>query len=220
MRKVHRETRLFIFSILGGLFLIGCYPGDIDNVAELDLAVTIFDEGADFSSNRTYAIADTVMEIGDGNIALTGQFDDLIVDKVQENMQALGYTEISGFSGPSPDVIVLISKTSSTNVDVYQPYPIWWDYWGYYPWWPVYGGIGPGWYPYYPWGGTVVYSYTSGTLIVELLDPDKLNADDTIPAISAGAINGLLEGSDSQIQGRLEENLDQLFTQSPYLNVQ
>ena len=220
MNVIAKIPKLFIVLLIGCFALSGCYPGDIDSISELDLAVTLFDEGADFSGNMTYALADTVMEIGDGNIALTGQFDDLIIDKGRENMTDLGYTEISGFSGPAPDVILLISKSSSTNVDAYQPYPIWWDFWGYYPWWPVYGGIGPGWYPYYPWGGTVVYSYTTGTLIVEMLDPNQLNMGETVPAIWAGAINGLLEGSDSNIQGRIEENIDQLFNQSSYLRVQ
>ena len=51
-----------------------------------------------------------------------------------------------------------------------------------------------------------------------MLDHNKTPAEEMeIPAIWAGAINGLLQGSDANIFARLEGLIEQAFVQSPYL---
>jgi hypothetical protein len=207
---------ILLFLISG---LIGCYPGNAFD-EELDIAITLFDEDANFSSNRTFAMPDTVMEFGDGISSLDGRFDDDIIAQVRSQMKGLGYTEITDFDDQVPDVVVLLSKTVNTSVEVYTYVPNWWDYWGYYPVWPIYGPIGPGYAPYYPWGARSVHSYTTGTLIIEMLNPDDTSMAERIPAIWAGAINGVFERTDSQLGSRISNSIDQLFNQSPYLKVQ
>ena len=194
------------------LVFISCYPDNAFDIEEFDTAITFYDESIDFSSFSTYALPDSVVEIGERNLALTGQFDSDILSRIRSNMAELGYTEVD----QGADVILLVSKTSSTNVDAYTFFPIWWDYWGWYPAWPGYGGIGPGWYPYYPWAGTVVFSYTTGTVFIDMLDPGKISGEQ-IPSVWSGAINGLIEGNNTQIERRIEAQIDQLFEQSPYL---
>ena len=74
---------------------------------------------------------------------------------------------------------------------------------------------------YYPWSPVVVTSYKSGTLFINLVDPD-------IPPPQAGqavsiwgaALNGMLEGTNTEIVQRITTNITQAFAQSPYLSTQ
>ena len=215
----HRKS-MMILCLCG--VIIGfnsCYPGSAFDDDDLDIAVSLYDANANFN-NKTFAMPDTVMEIGEGNLALTGRLDELVINQVRSNMVAMGYTEVVDFDNETPDIVVLLSKTSSTTLSVFTYYPIWWDYWGYYPVWPIYGPIGPGYAPYYPWGARSVQSYSTGTMLVEMLDADNLSMPERIPAIWAGAINGLYDRYDPSLESRITQNIDQLFDQSPYLRVQ
>ena len=74
---------------------------------------------------------------------------------------------------------------------------------------------------YYPWAPVVVTSYKSGTIFISLVDPD-------VPPPQAGqatsiwgaALNGMLEGTNTEILARINQNIDQAFLQSPYLSTQ
>jgi hypothetical protein len=214
-------NKLFIGLLLIGTFSCkSCYQGSAFEDEDLDVAITLYDESANFSENKTFAMPDTVMGIGEGNLVLTGEYDDDVINQVRNKMTFLGYQEVTDFTTEDPDVVILLSKSTSTSIDVFTYSPIWWDSWGYYPVWPIYGPIGPGYAPYYPWGARTVQVYTSGTLIVEMLDADDLSMPERIPAIWAGAINGIYDRDDPQLGARISENIDHLFDQSPYLKVQ
>jgi len=65
------------------------------------------------------------------------------------------------------------------------------------------------------YGGT----RSTGTLLITMLDPVEIPSQiPEIPAIWAGAINGLITGSDASILGRLNGLIAQAFDQSPYLS--
>jgi hypothetical protein len=51
---------------------------------------------------------------------------------------------------------------------------------------------------------------------MQLSDPDGIE-DDRVPIHWNGIINGLLQGSNSNILSRIDRNVDQAFAQSPYL---
>jgi len=78
-------------------------------------------------------------------------------------------------------------------------------------------GYGPGWgggYPYVP----VVTSYTTGTLIIDMIDPNNPNtSEEIIPIIWSAFLNGLVTGSEASIQTRVTNGINQAFDQSPYL---
>jgi hypothetical protein len=86
----------------------------------------------------------------------------------------------------------------------------WWNYWGWWGYW------GPGWNPRYPWGGGV-YSWTTGTVIIDMLNPISNPVFPNIPAVWNAMFNGLVSGSDESILRRIETNIDQAFIQSDYL---
>jgi len=209
MQKQKSKTGIR-WLISGLLFLAGCYPGEVDSVEELDLVTTLFDKNADFSAYKTYAITDTIIHICDLNQAeqdcpseLTRLFDQQIIAQVRTNLADLGFTETDSASA---DVFVLLAA-NATDVYGYSYYYWYWDYWYGYP---------PGWGWYYP-PTTVVYEFTTGTLMINMFDPDKADTGNKhIKAVWVAAINGLI-GEGGNAQNRISSTINQAFEQSTYL---
>jgi hypothetical protein len=104
---------------------------------------------------------------------------------------------------------MLVSISARNNVG-YTGYP-WGGYWGWYLPYPPDWGWG-----YYPWYGGSIYTYRSGTVFMQMLDPAR--ADSTVqkvPTVWIGAMNGVAEGDD--IEERVIDGINQAFEQSPYL---
>jgi len=199
--------------------LAGCYPDKLDYVEEYDMAGTLYDEEADFSSYVTFHLIDTVMHLtedGEDDPSLSREHDEFILETIRQNMFDYGYTEIASPDSLSmPDLEIL---TSAMSQDFYTYYSYWYDYWGYYSgwgwWYPGWGG----WYPGYPWYPGYVSSYSTGSLIVEILDTDVPQDLSERPSmVWAGIVNGLLYGNKANVRARLETQINQLFEQSPYL---
>jgi len=188
----------------------GCYPGDV-SVTELDTVLTLYDEETDFSNFQTFHLPDTIIHIGDDDDEISRVFDQQMLAKVRDNMLDLGYTEVDDIE--QSDIVVLLEISRSDLLVAYDPCPgCWCGYWCWYPGWGWYGYD-----PYYPWGGPVVYSYPVGSVFVTWYDVQNDDMPDVIPAPWAATFNGLIEGSDSQIEARIERGIDQAFDQSPYL---
>jgi len=127
-----------------------------------------------------------------------------------------GYTELaSPDSLNRPDLELMVQVMSQ---DFYTYYSYWYSYWGYYPgwgyWYPGWGG----WYPGYPWYPGYVSSYSTGSLIVEMLDTEAFVEQNESPGmVWAGIVNGLLTNSTANTRARLDKQINQLFVQSTYL---
>jgi Domain of unknown function (DUF4136) len=202
-------------ALLGGV--AACYPGSISNVGEADLVLTFFDSTASFEGITTYAMPDTIIRIdADGDdSAANPEVDDEILDAVAAEFAALGYTRIFEDSPTPPDVVVYLT-VNRTDISYWIPGG-WWGYWGWYPGWsPWYPGWGPGYGPGYPWAPGYVGTQSTGTLLITMLEPGPAEGFE-IPAIWAGAINGLLQGSDASILSRMRGLIARAFDQSPYL---
>ena len=163
---------------------------------------------------------DTIIRFDDdgGSRAANPAVDAQILAQIEAEFTALGYTRVQ-VDGAEPDVVVLVT---AARTDVVYWYSVgWWDYWGYWPGWgPGWGPCcyGPGYGPGYPWGPVYGGTQSTGTLVITMLDPNMTPARELeIPALWAGAINGLLQGSDASILARLEGLIEQAFVQSPYL---
>lgn len=190
--------------------LYGCYPNGPEYVNDLDLVVTRYDKAFEFDDEKTFAIPDKVVKIT-GNLA-NGQeveyVDDeyalAIINTVKDNMNKYGWEEVAP---DQADVLILPSAMSSTTFIWY--YDWWyWDWWYPYDWWGWY-------YPYDIYGG----SYTSGSVFLQMTYPDGRTAADNIPVPWTAVLNGLLEGPTSQVESRIETNIDQAFKQSPFLDI-
>jgi hypothetical protein len=135
-------------------------------------------------------------------------FDDEILETLEDNLNALGWTRAVGADTTTADIVVTSAVFGQDNTTCYA----WWDYWGY--WW--------GYYPPYPGYGYPGYvscsSFKTGTLIVQMVDRSIEAGDNELPIYWLGALNGLVEGNNQSIAQRIKSSIDQMFEQSPYLN--
>lgn len=175
-------------------FLVSCYPGDPLTVSETDVVTTFYDKNENFATKMTYARPDVVIEIIGDSIDFSGTSNDLtIMNRIDANMAALGYTKVDSSIA---DVIVGAAVTTSTWVTG----GCYGGYWGWYGY--------PGWGWCYP----VAYTYTTGTLIMVMWDRTQATNQN---AVWVGGINGLIQGSVST--SRINDGINQAFAQSPYL---
>lgn len=138
------------------------------------------------------------------------QFDTTILQLVYDNFVELGYTEVTNPTMANmPSFVVLVSAFSNVNYSYFVDnwYNNWNWYWG---WWPSWGN------PYYPWNPISVYSYQSGSVVIEMVST-VARADNKVNIVWSGIADGLLQGSTASITNRVSKELNQCFMQSPYL---
>ena len=197
--------------LLTAALLLGCYPKGHEYIEDLDLVVTNHDVAFDFEDYNTYSLPDRIVKI-------TGNLDEgeevefiddanaaFILDRIRDNMEAYGWAEVN--EDQDPDMVILPSAMQSTTFVYYYDYWYWDWYYPYY-WWGWY-------YPYPIYGG----SYTSGSVFLQMTYPDGITPTDNIPVVWSSILNGLLEGSKSDLANRVAKSVDQAFDQSPYLSL-
>jgi len=184
------RKKILLFGITLAAMLSSCYgPNDSVYTEDLDVVYTQKRDGYDFTPKNNCYVSDTIvyMQNDDDKIIKLpnekGEYEKLsreIVDKLvynlKFNLEQLGWTIINAedlanddSTGllPYPDSInfknsaimnAVIIKTTNTGVTggyyPYYPYFPGWDWWypGYAPWYPIY------------------YSYTTGSVMVNMLD--------------------------------------------------
>ncbi len=206
-----------IFPFAVGLTLIlsltACYPGGDLTVSELDVVATDFDEQFFATSNpNTYFMPDSVGVLGsdDPDFALPREDQEFILGLVEQNFSDLGYTRTFTPIDNPPEVVVLVAYTSTRFTGSGGCIP-WFPGWGWGGWWPGWGW-GPGWcYPSY------VYSYTTGTLLIDMLPQDQQDGDEEIELVWNAGMNGLVRSSESASRSAITNAINQAFEQSPYL---
>lgn len=202
--------------VAASLVLCSCgLDSGFNSIADFDVIVTLYDDEADFGAIQTYAMPDTVAYLGDdkggsGRSREDGIYDQLILDELAANLEAIGYVREEDPENNGADVVVLAGVTS-TEWEVWVSNPWYdWGYWGYYSDYYYY-------YPPCPGCGSS-YTFTTGSLLVIMEDRNAANEEDqTIPVIWAAGMNGLVEGSVAGIGNRIAEGIEQAFAQSPYL---
>ncbi|MDE6451907.1 MAG: DUF4136 domain-containing protein [Odoribacter sp.] len=203
--------RLLILLLTGlfAQFMVSCYPEGADKIQDYDVAMTNYDKSADFGTFTTFSIADTIVYFSnDQGTTLSHQFDQAIVDLVTENFENRGYVLVDTTENPS--FVVTISAFSNVNYAYYMDnwYNNWSWYWG---WW------GGPFSPYYPWYPVSVYSYRTGSVVIDMIST-TVRSDGKANVVWTGIADGLLQGSDSFIRSRLDKQINQCFIQSPYLS--
>lgn len=203
--------RLLILLLTGLLaqFMVGCYPEGADNVEDYDVAITNYDKAVDFTAFTDFAIPDTIVYFSnDKNATVDPQVQQQIVELVKTNFENRGYTPTNDKTTAS--FIVTISAFSNVNYAYYIDnwYNNWNWYWG---WW----GNNP-FYPYYPWYPVSVYSYRTGSIVIDMISTEK-RADDKANVVWSGIADGLLQGSNNFVLNRINKEINQCFVQSPYL---
>lgn len=224
MKRNNLTAAVMLLPLIG--LLTGCYPDKIDYVDEYDVAGTMYDEEADFSSYVTFHLLDTVMHVtddGEDDSNLSREHDAFILDEIRQNMIDMGYAEMDSPDSLNVPDLELFVQVMTT--DFYTYYTYWYDYWGWYPGWGWYSGYSSynwyyPWYPSYPWypGGGYYNSYSTGTLVIEMMDPKVIRDGDEKPGIVwMGLVDGILTNNTSNTRARLDKQINQMFEQSPYL---
>lgn len=191
-----------LISIAG--LLASCYPKGPDTVSDFDLTVTTYDETYDFKSNSTYSIPDKIVTgitISQGDTTyeyMNQQAANSILSAMKDQMNNYGWSEVDVDANPD---MVLVPGTITTTNYFYSYWYNWW-YGGYYWYYP----------PYYS-----ASSYTTGTLLMVLADPNESNILNTSEAKWIGACNGILSQTGSI--SRVVDAVDQAFEQSEYLEL-
>ncbi len=214
--------RLFLTTVCAFVVacMSSCYPDGPDYVHEKDIALTHYDENADFSALKTFVIPDSVVCIqADSNSAFAAELKEEILSLVKRNFEDCNYQLLTEEEAETqtPDFVVTVTAFSTPTFN----YTVWGNYWGWYPGWNWFGW-GPSWFGYYPWypwySGSYYYAYDKGTVVIDMLDAKNADSETKrIPVLWSGVVNGILSGSETYLYERLEKNIDQCFTQSPYL---
>lgn len=197
------------FIAAGLLAMAACskYPSGSSRLLE-DLAVlTQVDVNTNFGQYKTYSIVDSVYYIngGDSSMILTPNAR-LVLNQIIGNMKARGFQKVA--KSAKPDFGINVAAIKTTTVTYY--YPGWyWGYPGYYSpgWW----GYGSGYYyPYYP---TYYSSYSSGTLIMEMVNFKAITPSGQVPVVWNAFIRGLLTNTHTTTD--VTNSIDQAFIQTP-----
>jgi hypothetical protein len=211
-RRKFDRCSLALAAVFGGA-AIGCYTSEPSSVQDYTTVTTVYDTAAPYGTYKTYALVDSVVHLDTTGQQdnITRAYDELIISTVDQNMQTLGYTKVQ--SAAAADLVTLIGATTITATG-FVSYP----YFPYYGWWGGWGGFYGGYGYYYP-GYVVPYSYTTGTLLVGIIDnKNRDTANKKMGLIWIGAANALLSGASSNVLAtNIPIRINQMFTASPYL---
>jgi hypothetical protein len=204
-----KRKLLINVGFFSALLLFGCYPKGPENTEELDVVLTYHNPDYTFGTKTTYSMPDKIVIIT-GNLQ-EGQAPSFVPDanakailsKIEENMTALGYEKVD-IASNGADLLLVPASWETTTVTVWYDYWYWW-WGGYYPGW--------GWSGYYP--PVYVSSYTTGTLVMNIMDKTVLGANGNPVLQWTGAVNGVMNYSYNI--SRVSAGIDKAFDQSPYL---
>ena len=206
---MNRIVKYFSFAALSVLVLAGCYPGGPDYTSDRDVVYTNYNDTFNFKAFTTYAMPDQIVTdvqiTNDGDTVfeyMDAKYADQLLDKISANMTANGWTQVP--VEDNPDLLLMPAAFSTTSY--------YYSYW--YGWW--WGGYYPGWGWYYPpyWS---VSSYTTGSMVMVLTDPNADSPINRTPTEWIGVANGVLTSGGNI--SRALSSIDQAFTQSPYLKI-
>lgn len=202
--------------------LVACDANRITSAEQLDIVAAFRDTAVDFGAIATYAMPDSVVHLtadpeNEPPAGVTRRFDELILARVQANLDERGYVRELDPAVNEPDVTVLVGAIATTRFISWVSYP-WFAWWGFYPAFES-GPFDPSWGIAYPWAGVITaFEYDTGTIVIEMLDARDIDPDDPrLNALWGSAMNGILSGSDEAIAARVTASIDEAFALSPYL---
>lgn len=220
MNKHFYKILALLILPIGVTLFSGCYPDDSLSAEQTDVVLTQYNDSVDFSNLSTYYLNDTVYILDDDEDLVPVDNQDLIVSQIVTNMSAAGYTRIYEESTDKPDVVILTGafKNTTVNVGWYYPYYGWgggWWYWSAERGTDYWGGYYP---PY--WGAPYYTSYTTGSVVFDMVNPDDyrvVDGDTLVNVYWNAGIQGVLNGSNTD--SRLKKAIDQAFMQSPQIKI-
>jgi len=202
------KTKLFLTFFIAGLIMMAAcskYPAASDRLLEDLVIYTKYDTNVKFNRFTTFSIVDSIAYIAPKDSGKVLDAEAIaVLNQISLNMTNRGYQKVAKNQNPDLGINVVVVK--NVNTQVY--YPGWyWGYPGYYP--PWYWGGGGYYYPYYP---TYITSYSTGTLLIDMVDRKDIMPGDTLYIRWNAYIRALLT-SDHSI-GQITQSIDQAFKQT------
>lgn len=175
---------------------------------ESRIYITDHDSTANFSAFNTFTISDSVAVINNGQAGKESTATDLaFINAVKSEMQAAGFTLVN--KDANPDLAINVNRIYNTSTGIIS-YSNYYDYYGGY-WDPYYYGYGG--YDYYSPYSYATYSIREGALSIDMLDLKNAAAANRINVIWTG----LIRGAGIFNAAIASQQINELFTQSPYL---
>jgi hypothetical protein len=200
-----RGTLGAVTILVAALALSSCYPDYGLTVTDYDAVATYHKPDVTFGGYSTFFLVPTVQHVlpPGGSDDFTRAYDQTILTSVENNLEALGYVKV--LDTADADLAVQVSVSTQE----YMVYYGWGGYWGWGWYWP-------GYYP--PAYG---YSYTTGSVIVDMADVLKSNESSTATSVWMAILQGLAgQTTGATTESRIRNGIDQAFVQSPYLGAQ
>ena len=206
------KVRLMLIIFVGALVSACSWgPGALEETRDQILTVARKGENANFTNYHTFAIADSISVVEDGKkFRVDNDTTDLIVAQIVVNLNKYGYTQV--VRAENPDLLVDVSYIKKTNTYMYPGY---WDDWDW--WWDSFDYPWYGWNPYYPYQmPQFISSYTTGSLIIEMVDVTNVASEQSVPVVWHGLVREILNGKHTQQE--LFASIDEVFEILPPQN--
>ena len=205
MRRPLARTLGAALLFVAAFAFTSCYPDYGLTVTDYDAVSTYHKPDATFGGYATFFLIDTVQHpLPPGtDDDITRIYDQTILTSVAANMTAAGYVQTT--NRLTADLVLQVSMTRQD----YMVYYGWGGYWGW--------GCCYYWPPYYP--PVYGYSYTTGTIVVDMVD--RIASDDAGQPVSIwmSILSGLAgQTTSTQTDSRIRNGINQAFQQSPYLS--
>jgi hypothetical protein len=209
--------KLFVIASLFCVF-VSCrkYP-DFDELTYKPIVVTNHDAAIDFNNYKTFFLSDSMTQIGDdrNDSVAPPSIGDPINSAIVTNMESRGFVRVASPALADIGINTAVIKITTT-VQTYPP-GYWWGY-------PGYGGCYYGYCGYYPYydyyyGGYYTYSYTysTGSVLVEMVDLKYIDTvANRLNVVWTNFNTGVLGSTTQNISGAVS-SVNQAFTQSTYL---
>lgn len=187
--------------LLIGMVGVGCHPGEVDDIDDLNVVATFYSEDAPFGTYMTYAMDDTIYNLNvlddpSATDDLDRQYDAAIIAQVKSEMESLGYAEVD--TGTTEDIRLGLGAFTTNGTLAWMSFP----WWGGSPghWWPSWNTV----------------NYTQGTLQIFMADwRDYDPGTGEVEPIWTASCMGVLQ--DSSTGTRVSTLISQAYDQSPYL---
>ena len=200
----------------GALLATACEKlPDTDKLDNNYLVYTNYDSNTDFKKFTTFYVPDSVLIIDNSSSKPKYLYgtpaSDIIIANYIKGMEDAGYEYTP--NKEDADLGLQISYVEDTyKFRYFNDYPWWYGY----PWyWSFnYWGNWGGWY----WPYNITYSYTTGSLLGELVDlSEPSGTSKTLRVVWTSYITGLLNANGSLNATYVQQSIGQAFAQSPYL---
>ena len=207
--------KLFLLFIVAALSSTICtvFNEDYDETVEQFVSVAYRSADTDFSQFKTFVVADSILYVdSDKSVRKKNNLTEEVKSAVTSELTSLGYSVAA--AGQAPDMIVDLAYLVSTTTTIYPGYWWGWDYWWYYDWYY------PSYYPFYPYYPYPMYpvatSYSTGSLIIEIVDYANMSEGSNPPIVWHGLVRSILNSSHTS-QERAQA-IGQCFDMMPPVN--